>query len=323
MDYRLEVVVVPVADVDRAKAFYAERVGFAVDHDSSFEGGGRVVQLTPPGSGCSIVIATGLGAEMAPGSRELQLVVHDEAARARARGPRVGSASAAAGARGDGRVAPSSSAIRTATAGPCSGTAGARPPQPERAPPSHGPPAIGRCAEASMKGRDGLSQCNGASITHMRNEWHKRPARGSTAAPPRGGAAGCQRAGRGLGGVPGPARRSAYACPHGFHAGPVAVEKARASRRVADEAELLLVGASQRPASSAIGPQIGAAARRASRSSPPARAAGPVSHATGVAAPQAVDQRRTAPVTARPRRASAPAVSAARSRCRGSGRPCG
>jgi len=94
MDYRLEVVVVPVADVDRAKAFYAERVGFAVDHDSSFEGGGRVVQLTPPGSGCSIVIGTGLGAEMAPGSLQgLQLVVHDvEAARAElaGRGVEVG-----------------------------------------------------------------------------------------------------------------------------------------------------------------------------------------------------------------------------------------
>jgi predicted enzyme related to lactoylglutathione lyase len=84
VDYRLEVVVVPVADVDRAKAFYAERVGFAVDHDSSFEGGMRVVQLTPPGSGCSIVIGAGLGIDMAPGSiKGLQLVVHEvEAARA-------------------------------------------------------------------------------------------------------------------------------------------------------------------------------------------------------------------------------------------------
>jgi catechol 2,3-dioxygenase-like lactoylglutathione lyase family enzyme len=77
MDYRLEVVVVPVSDVDRAKAFYSERMGFAVDHDSSPAEGVRVVQLTPRGSGCSIVIGTGL-AEMEPGSIEgLQLVVDD------------------------------------------------------------------------------------------------------------------------------------------------------------------------------------------------------------------------------------------------------
>jgi catechol 2,3-dioxygenase-like lactoylglutathione lyase family enzyme len=77
MDYRLEVVVVPVSDVDRAKEFYAERMGFDVDHDSSPAEGVRVVQLTPPGSACSIVIGTGV-APMEPGSvKGLQLVVTD------------------------------------------------------------------------------------------------------------------------------------------------------------------------------------------------------------------------------------------------------
>ena len=77
MDYRLEVVVVPVADVDRAKDFYEARMGFNVDHDTSPAEGVRVVQLTPPGSACSIVIGTGL-APMEPGSvKGLQLVVTD------------------------------------------------------------------------------------------------------------------------------------------------------------------------------------------------------------------------------------------------------
>ncbi len=77
MDYRLEVVVVPVADVDRAKDFYEAKMGFNVDHDTSPAEGVRVVQLTPPGSACSIVIGTGL-APMEPGSvKGLQLVVTD------------------------------------------------------------------------------------------------------------------------------------------------------------------------------------------------------------------------------------------------------
>lgn len=82
MDYRLEVVVVPVSDVDRAKAFYGERCGFAVDLDTT-NGGLRVVQITPPGSACSITIGTGITTSE-PGSYEgLQLVVTDiEAARA-------------------------------------------------------------------------------------------------------------------------------------------------------------------------------------------------------------------------------------------------
>lgn len=77
MDWTLEVVCVPVTDVDRAKAFYAEQLGFAVDHDTRAGESIRVVQLTPPGSGCSVVIGTGITG-MAPGSLEgLQLVVAD------------------------------------------------------------------------------------------------------------------------------------------------------------------------------------------------------------------------------------------------------
>jgi catechol 2,3-dioxygenase-like lactoylglutathione lyase family enzyme len=77
MDYRLEVVVVPVSDVDRAKAFYADKAGFNVDHDTQLGETTRVVQLTPPGSACSIVIGTGLP-PMEPGSAKgLQLVVTD------------------------------------------------------------------------------------------------------------------------------------------------------------------------------------------------------------------------------------------------------
>lgn len=83
MDWKLEVVVVPVSDVDRAKRFYSEQVGFNVDTDMRLGDTFRVVQLTPPGSGCSITIGTGLG-DMVPGSlKGLQLVVFDiEAAHA-------------------------------------------------------------------------------------------------------------------------------------------------------------------------------------------------------------------------------------------------
>ena len=74
---KLELVFVPVADVDRAKAFYVDRVGFHADHDHQVNPELRFVQLTPPGSGCSIAIGTGL-TEMAPGTlRHLQLVVDD------------------------------------------------------------------------------------------------------------------------------------------------------------------------------------------------------------------------------------------------------
>jgi catechol 2,3-dioxygenase-like lactoylglutathione lyase family enzyme len=80
MDMTLEVVVVPVSDVDRAKKFYSEQMGFHVDTDSSMGNGFRVVQLTPPGSGCSVTIGTGI-AEMEPGSlKGLQLCVTDLAA---------------------------------------------------------------------------------------------------------------------------------------------------------------------------------------------------------------------------------------------------
>jgi predicted enzyme related to lactoylglutathione lyase len=83
MKYRIEVVPVPVSDVDRAKAFYTEQVGFDEDHDVRPSDEMRVVQLTPPGSACSIVIGTGL-AKMDPGSLQgVQLSVTDvEAARA-------------------------------------------------------------------------------------------------------------------------------------------------------------------------------------------------------------------------------------------------
>jgi catechol 2,3-dioxygenase-like lactoylglutathione lyase family enzyme len=77
MKFLLEVVQVPVSDVDRAKEFYSEKAGFDVDHDN-WHGEARVVQLTPPGSGCSIVFGVGLGTDMEPGSiRGLQLVVAD------------------------------------------------------------------------------------------------------------------------------------------------------------------------------------------------------------------------------------------------------
>ncbi|MEV6365351.1 glyoxalase [Micromonospora sp. WP24] len=78
MNWTLEVVVVPVSDVDRAKAFYADQLGFVVDHDTAIGGLGRIVQLTPPGSGCSIVLGAGVVPEMPPGSlKGLQLVVPD------------------------------------------------------------------------------------------------------------------------------------------------------------------------------------------------------------------------------------------------------
>jgi predicted enzyme related to lactoylglutathione lyase len=84
VDFKLELIPVPVSDVDRAKQFYSERAGFAVDNDVTVRDGLRFVQLTPPGSACSVSIGEGI-TEMAPGSLEgLQLVVEDvEAARDR------------------------------------------------------------------------------------------------------------------------------------------------------------------------------------------------------------------------------------------------
>ncbi len=94
MDMKLELVPIPVADVDRAKAFYAEQLGFVVDVDVRPVEGVRVVQLTPPGSACSVGFGTGLPAydELPPGSvRGLHLVVPDiEAARAELAGRGVG-----------------------------------------------------------------------------------------------------------------------------------------------------------------------------------------------------------------------------------------
>ena len=77
MDLKLEVVPIPVSDVDAAKAFYTEKVGFNLDHDVRPNDSMRVVQMTPPGSPCSVVIAEGLPIG-APGSlRGVQLVVED------------------------------------------------------------------------------------------------------------------------------------------------------------------------------------------------------------------------------------------------------
>ncbi|MEO9137845.1 MAG: glyoxalase superfamily protein [Jatrophihabitans sp.] len=77
MDYKLELMCVPVTDVDKAKEFYVDKIGFVADHDQRVNDDLRFVQLTPPGSSCSICIGEGL-TTMAPGSLEgLQLVVAD------------------------------------------------------------------------------------------------------------------------------------------------------------------------------------------------------------------------------------------------------
>jgi catechol 2,3-dioxygenase-like lactoylglutathione lyase family enzyme len=83
MDWRLELIAVPVSDVDRAKAFYTEKVGFIEDHDNTVSDEIRFVQLTPPGSACSITFGKGI-VDSPPGSvKGLQLVVDDaDAARA-------------------------------------------------------------------------------------------------------------------------------------------------------------------------------------------------------------------------------------------------
>jgi predicted enzyme related to lactoylglutathione lyase len=80
MDWKLELVAIPVSDVDRAKAFYTEQVGFNADHDHRVNESLRFVQLTPPGSACSICIGEGL-TDAAPGSvRGMQIVVADATA---------------------------------------------------------------------------------------------------------------------------------------------------------------------------------------------------------------------------------------------------
>ena len=84
MDWKLEVVIAPVSDVERARAFYVDTLGFTLDSDFHPNDSFRAVQVTPPGSACSIVFGTGLGGGVAPGSlKGAQLVVDDiEAAHA-------------------------------------------------------------------------------------------------------------------------------------------------------------------------------------------------------------------------------------------------
>ena len=77
MDYKIELIILPVSDVDRAKAFYADQVGFHVDHDRRVSDDLRFVQLTPPGSACSIAFGEGL-IDTPPGSvHGLQIVIDD------------------------------------------------------------------------------------------------------------------------------------------------------------------------------------------------------------------------------------------------------
>ena len=86
MDWKIELVAIPVSDVDRAKAFYVDQVGFNADHDHRVSDELRFVQLTPPGSACSIVMGTGI-TDMTPGSQKgVQIVINDaEAALAQLR----------------------------------------------------------------------------------------------------------------------------------------------------------------------------------------------------------------------------------------------
>lgn len=79
MDWKIELIHVPVSDVDRAIAFYVDKVGFNLDHDQRVSDDLRFVQLTPPGSACSIAIGEGLGATLAPGSLDVIQVVIDDA----------------------------------------------------------------------------------------------------------------------------------------------------------------------------------------------------------------------------------------------------
>lgn len=78
MDWKIELIFVPVTDVDRAKAFYVDQVGFNADHDVQVSEELRFVQLTPPGSACSIAFGTGIGGTMEPGAQDsIQVVVPD------------------------------------------------------------------------------------------------------------------------------------------------------------------------------------------------------------------------------------------------------
>ncbi len=117
MDFRLELVAVPVTDVDRAKSFYVDQVGFNADVDAQVNEELRFVQLTPSGSACSIVIGTGI-TEMAPGSQQgLQVVVADiNAAREHLVGRGVETSEVETHDWGPSSTSP----IRTATPGRCS-----------------------------------------------------------------------------------------------------------------------------------------------------------------------------------------------------------
>ncbi|WP_139418027.1 glyoxalase superfamily protein [Agromyces laixinhei] len=78
MDWKIELIFVPVTDVDRAKAFYVDKLGFNADHDQTVTEGLRFVQLTPPGSACSIAIGEGLGGGLQPGQQDsIQVVIAD------------------------------------------------------------------------------------------------------------------------------------------------------------------------------------------------------------------------------------------------------
>jgi catechol 2,3-dioxygenase-like lactoylglutathione lyase family enzyme len=77
MDWKIEVIVVPVSDVERSKTYYTEGLGFHLDMDHAISDSFRIVQMTPPGSGCSVTIGVGV-ADMTPGSlKGVQLVVDD------------------------------------------------------------------------------------------------------------------------------------------------------------------------------------------------------------------------------------------------------
>jgi catechol 2,3-dioxygenase-like lactoylglutathione lyase family enzyme len=77
MDWKLELIAVPVSDVDRAKAFYVEQVGFNADHDHTVSDEIRFVQLTPPGSACSIALGKGISTAPPGSAQGLQVVVPD------------------------------------------------------------------------------------------------------------------------------------------------------------------------------------------------------------------------------------------------------
>jgi len=116
MNWRLELVPIPVSDVDRAKAFYTEKVGFNEDHDVRATDEMRVVQLTPPGSACSIVLGTGI-VDTPPGSVQACTWSSRTLTRRVPRSPTAGWTLARS--RISGGSCTSTSAIRTATAGRC------------------------------------------------------------------------------------------------------------------------------------------------------------------------------------------------------------